>query len=141
MLPVDSGFAGSRESGRSLRRTKGRLTPGACESAASTSADDGSGFVGRTGGVGRGPACQPAREGRPARRRELVRNRNFSPRHRDSFPFILFYSILNFRFPNQIQIPLLNLNSSSAKSNTHVFVISPVYYIIIHFLCHLFMEK
>jgi hypothetical protein len=51
---------------------------------------------------------------------------------------IFFY--FNFRFPNQIQIPILNLNSPSAKSNTNVNIIYIVYYIIIYFLCHLFME-
>jgi hypothetical protein len=50
----------------------------------------------------------------------------------------LFY--FNFRYLNQIQTPILNFKFPSAKINTNVNIISNVYYIIIYFPCHLFME-
>jgi hypothetical protein len=53
LLPVDSGFAGSRESDWSLRTTKGRLTPGAAS------------FGSRCASEGLGPRVDFATSARP----------------------------------------------------------------------------
>jgi hypothetical protein len=54
---------------------------------------------------------------------------------------MIFLSIFNFKYPNQIQILILNFRFVSAKNSNNVIIIPIVYHIIIYFPCHLFIEE